>query len=184
MKRVYIFVEGPTEADLLRRILPQEVLHDAELVVAGGRSGIPSLARSVLVRRKKPVAVVMDSDSLDRDVIEEQRQTTEELIRAADASISVKVVSVVPEIEAWFFAVPEVIERVLGTKVPAEWIPLGKRDPVGVLQQLQEKSHKKWNREQAIRTLDAHDIQQIRSLPEVAELSTFLEQVQQDGEAA
>jgi hypothetical protein len=184
MKRVYVFVEGPTDADLLRRILPQEVLRDAELVAAGGSSGIPSLARSVLVRRKKPIAVVMDSDSLDPDVIEERQQSTEELIRAADASIPVKVVSAVPEIGAWFFAAPEAIGRILGKKVPAELIPLGKRDPAGVLQQLQEKSKKKWDPKQAIGSLDAHDIQRIRALPEVAELSSFLEKVQQDDQAA
>src|SRR5437868_10857068 len=166
MKRVYILVEGPTDADFLRRILPQEVLRDAELVTAGGSSGIPSLARSVLVRRKRPVAVVMDSDSVDPDVIEERQQTTEELIRAADASIPVKVVSAVPAIEAWFFAAPEVIGRVLGKKVSAEWVSLGKRDPHGVLQQLAGKSKKKWDTNQAINSLDAHDIEQIRTLPE------------------
>src|SRR5437868_12251823 len=116
MRRVYIFVEGPTDAEFLRRVLPPEALKDAEVVTAGGSSGIPSLARSVLVRRKKPIAVVMDSDSLDPDVIEERQQSTEELIRAADASIPVKVVSAVPEIEAWFFAAPEAIGRVLGKK--------------------------------------------------------------------
>ena len=67
MRRVYVLVEGPSDAAFLRRILPKELLSNAELVIAGGSSGIPSLARSVLVRRKCPVAVVMDSDSVDPD---------------------------------------------------------------------------------------------------------------------
>ena len=132
MKRVYVLVEGASDAAFLRRILPQEVLSDAELVTAGGSSGIPSLARSVLVRRKRPVAVVMDSDSLDPDVIEERQQSTEDLIRAADASIPVKVISAVPEIEAWLFAAPEMITRMVGQEVSAEWLSQGKRDPHGV----------------------------------------------------
>jgi hypothetical protein len=184
MKRVYIFVEGPTDANFIRRILPQEVLRDAEVVPSGGSSGIPSLARSVLVRRKKPIAVVMDSDSLDPDVIEDLQQSTEDLIRAADASIPVKVILTVPEIESWFFAAPEAIERILGMKVPNDLIPLGKRDPAGVLNQLAERCQQKWDTNKAIGLLKDHDVDLIRALPDVAELSKFLEKVQRDDEAA
>src|SRR5262245_6955547 len=110
MKQVYLFVEGPTDAAFLRRVLPPAVTKEAEFVESGGRASIPSLARSVLVRRRKPVAVLMDSDSLAPAVIEEQRESTEELIRSAAASIPVKVVVAVPTIESWFFAAPEAIE--------------------------------------------------------------------------
>ena len=55
-------------------------LKDAELVPAGGSLGIPSLARSLLVRRKKPVAVVMDADSMNPEVIEERRESIDELL--------------------------------------------------------------------------------------------------------
>ena len=85
MRRVYVLVEGPSDAAFLRRILPKE---DAKLAKSSTRAGVPespSLARSLLVRRKCPVAVVMDSDSVDPDVIEERQQGTEDLIRAADS---------------------------------------------------------------------------------------------------
>jgi hypothetical protein len=36
MKQAYIFVEGPLDAEFLRRILLPEVLKDAEIVAAGG----------------------------------------------------------------------------------------------------------------------------------------------------
>ena len=78
MKRVYVLVEGPSDAAFLRRILPREVLTDAELVPAGGRSAIASLARSLVVRRRTPIAVVIDSDSLKPDVIEERQQGMQE----------------------------------------------------------------------------------------------------------
>lgn len=184
MTRVYIFVEGPTDATFLRRVLPPEALRGAELVTAGGSSGIASLARSVLVRRKRPVAVVMDSDSVDPDVIEERQQSTEDLIRAAGGSIPVKVVSAVPEIEAWFFAAPEAIQRVLGQKVSAESVALGRRDPHGVLQQLAGESKRQWDTDRAISLLDAQDIEHIRALQEVQELNRFLQEIQNDGRAA
>jgi hypothetical protein len=77
-----------------------------------------SRARSFLVLRRTPVAVVVDAGSLSPAVIEECREGMEELIQAAAGSVPVKVVVAVPEIEAWFFAVPEVIERVLGRRSP------------------------------------------------------------------
>jgi predicted ATP-dependent endonuclease of OLD family len=184
MKQVYIFVEGPTDAEFLRRVLPPELLKDAEIVPAGGSSGIPSLARTVLVRRKKPVVVVMDADSIDPDLIEERRESTEDLIRAADASVPLKVVTVVPEIEAWLFAAPEVIVRALGVSVSNELVQLGRRDPRGVLEQLAEKNQRKWDSMQAIGLLDAQDIDKIRALPEVSELSAFLKNVQKNDKAA
>ena len=180
MKRVYVLVEGPSDAAFLRRILPQEVLSGAELVTAGGRTGIPSLARSVLVRRKSPVAIIMDSDSMDPEVIEERQQSTEDLIRAADASIPVKVVCAIPEIEAWFFVSQETVERVVGQEVSEERLFLGKRDPCGMLQRLAENSGRRWDIDRAISALEASDVEQIREIPEVAELSAFLVQVQEN----
>ncbi|MBO0698879.1 MAG: DUF4276 family protein [Zavarzinella sp.] len=179
MKRVYIFVEGPTDAEFLRRILPPEVLTDAEIITAGGSSGVASLARSVLVRRKTPIAVVMDADSTDPSVVQEQQESVEDLIQAADASIPVKVVTAVPEIDAWLLAAPEAIERALGEPVPDEFAPLAKRDPRGVLTQLAERNEKKWDLKRAISLLETHDIDRIRALPEVNELSTFLKKVQE-----
>jgi predicted ATP-dependent endonuclease of OLD family len=184
MIRVYLFVEGPTDAEFLRRILPPEVLKDAEIVIGGGSSGIPSLARSVLVRRRKPVAVLMDADSTDPETISERREDMAELIRAAAGSIPVKVIAAVPGIEAWLFAAPEAIERALGAPVPQDLVPLGKRDPRGVLQQLAEKNHRTWDFRQAMSLLDAQDIDKIRALPEVIELSTFLEKMQKGDKAA
>ena len=184
MKQVYVFVEGATDAEFLRRILPPEVLQHAEIVPAGGSSGIPSLARTVLVRRKKPIVVVMDADSMDPDAIEERQQSTEELIRAADGSIPVKVVVAVPEIEAWLLAAPEALARALGAPVPSELLPLARRDPSGVLQQLAEKHQRKWDTMQAIGLLDDGDVAKIRGLPEVRELSAFLKKLEKDGKAA
>lgn len=184
MKQVYLFVEGPADATFLRRIIPPELLENVEIVAAGGGSGILSLARSIIVVRRKPVVVVMDADSIDPDVIEERRASTEELIRAAGASIPIKVVAAVPEIDAWLFAAPEAIARALGVSVSDEMVFLGKRDPSGVLQQLAEKNNTKWDSSRAVGLLESQDIDRIRALPEVSELCTFLKRVQKDDKAA
>jgi len=79
----------------------------------------------------------------------------EELLKLATDPIPAKVVVAIPEIEAWFFAVPESIERVLRGKVPPNVVPLGKRDPKGILDWLAQKSKKSGHMNQAIRGLGA-----------------------------
>jgi len=122
----------------------------------------------------------MDSDSIDPDVIVERQQSTEDLIRAADASIPVKVIAAIPEIEAWFLASPKTIERMVGQKVSEEWLFFGRRDPRGALTRLAKENKKSWDINQAISALDDQDIQRIRAIPEVAELSAFLQETQQN----
>ncbi len=180
MRRVYVLVEGPSNAAFLRRILPEEALQSAELVVAGGASAIPSLARSLLVRRRCPIVVLIDSDSVNPEAIEETQQSTEDLIRLADASIPVKVVTAVPEIEAWFFAAPELIERIVGQKVSEDWLYFGTRDPRGVLARLAKQNNRSWDINEAIDALDNQDIERIRAIPEVAELNEFLQTIQKE----
>lgn len=181
MRRVYLLVEGPNDEAFLRRVLPDESQSGVEWINAGGSSGIPSLARTLLVRRKCPLAVVMDSDSVEPDMIEERRESTAELISAADASVPVKVVMAIPEIEGWLLAAPESIERIFGQKMSEEWLALGKSDPRRALRWLAERNQRSWDINQAIGALDDQDIQRIRAVPELAELSAFLQEMQNNG---
>jgi hypothetical protein len=179
---VYVLVEGKNDEALLRRVLPEDVLADVQLVNAGGSDSIPSLARSMLVRRKCPIAVLMDSDSLDPDAIEERQQGTEELIRAANASIPVKVVTAIPEIEAWLLTTPETVARLVGQPVSEEWLEWGRRDPKHALSSLAAKGNRKWDTDEAIEALDERDLQQIRTIPEVVALSEFLQAAKKNGD--
>jgi hypothetical protein len=91
-----------------------------------------------------------------------------------DDSVPVKVIVVVPEIEAWFFTVPEAIERILGGNVPADLVTLGRRDPKGVLALLSGRSKAAWDSRQAIAALDDKEIDRIRARADVVELTRFL----------
>lgn len=182
--RTYVLVEGPTDLAFLRRILPDDLLDDVQFVNTNGKGGMASLARSLLVVRNSPVVVLTDADSFNTDAIEERRQSTEALIRAANAAIPVKVVTAVPEIEAWFFAVPEMLEKLLGQQISAEWLAIGQRDPKGVLERLAAATGKKWDVNQAISALSADDVEKIRAIPEVAELVSFLHEMQASQQVA
>jgi hypothetical protein len=53
-----------------------------------------------------------------------------------------------------------------------------------VLHLLAQKTNRTWDTGRAIGLLDDHDIDRIRALPEVRELSAFLESVQQNARVA
>jgi hypothetical protein len=175
MRRAYLLVEGETDAAFLRKVLAPDAQKDVEVVPAGGAAAIPSLARSLLVRRGVPVAVFADSDSLNPAVIRERQQSLQGLIEMVAASVPVKVVLAVPEMEVCFFVSPEVIEKVLGRKVPPELISLGRRDPRGILDYLATGGKRKWDTRQAIQEMDGSDIERIRAAPPIQELTKFLQ---------
>jgi hypothetical protein len=143
-----------------------------------------SLARSLLVRRRKPVAVLLDSGSVHPEVIQERRENTEELIRAAAGTVPVTVVLAVPELESVFFHAPEVLDKLFGTKVPGELLSLGRRDPVGVLRELSRQRNTSWDMRLALQSLDAQDLERLRSAPPIQELSAFLQTLQEAGATA
>jgi hypothetical protein len=181
MKRAYVVVKGPSDADFLRKVLTAQEQEEVEFVPAG--NGFRSLARSLLVRRRVPLLVFMDSDSLNPDLIEERRGSTEEFIKYAAGSVPVKVVVAVPEVESCFFAAPEVIERVLGEKVPANLVRLGERDPKGVLGEYALAGNHKWDMQQAIMAMEPKDIERIRALPAIQEVTEFLQNLTLTGSA-
>src|SRR5688572_3356592 len=103
MMKAYVVVEGMLDAVFLRAVLPKELLKVTELVAAGERSNLASVARTLLITRRKPLAIVADADAMDEGSVHEKQQSTEELVRAVAAGLPTKVILVRPALEALFF---------------------------------------------------------------------------------
>jgi hypothetical protein len=184
MIRAYLLVKDQTDVDFLRRVLPPELMKDVEFVPTGENSGGLSLARTLVARRRTPVAMFMRTKTLDADLMAETVGGSQELLQMAAGRVPAKVIVAVPDLEAYFFDTPDVIERVLGEKVPDEFVFLGKRDPQGVLELLSKRANRKWDLKQAVDLLDPRDIERLQAAPPVAELNKFLHDVLGDGKAA
>src|SRR5262249_1760204 len=76
----YVLVEGPTDERIVRQLIPRDLLEGVGVHAAGSRSGIASLGRTLLVDRRKPLAVVVDADSVAPEVVEERRQNLDDLL--------------------------------------------------------------------------------------------------------
>jgi hypothetical protein len=89
-----------------------------------------------MVTKRSPLALVTDADTAEKNAVEQRLETLQELVRSATAGVAFKVILAVPEIESWFFMVPEVLERLSGKKLSPEQRELGELRPKEVLTQL------------------------------------------------
>lgn len=134
--KAYLLVEGKSDQSFFHRILPDEVLAETILVAAGGRSDIASVARSLMVSKGRPLALVADADAVEAEAVELRRAMLDQLLRPVSAGIPYKIVLAEPSIESWILEVPGILDRVLGGEPPAiqrEHALLRPRDVLGQL---------------------------------------------------
>jgi hypothetical protein len=177
MKKAYVFVRSQTEVAFLKKVLIPESQQNVDFINAHSRDNMTSLAQSFLAMRRQPVAIFTDADTVNPELIQERRDSLEDLLNMAAASVPKKVVFAVPELKAYFFMIPEVIEKVTGAKVPGDWIPFGFRDPEGVFTQLAKTAPRPWNTDQAIAVLDESEIEHLRTASPIQELISFLQRL-------
>jgi hypothetical protein len=111
--RTYVVTEGASDVQLLKSVLNAKGVKDVEYIEGGGKSSIASMAQSLLIKRHKPVAVVMDADMLDKSRVNQQEKIYFDLLRSFASGVAFKVLLLVPEIEAVFFDDLELLQREL-----------------------------------------------------------------------
>lgn len=129
----HVVVEGESGCALLRRIL---LRRQAPLSIScgGGNVESASLARSIAMTRGVPVALVLDSDSVDEEMIAEQEQGYGSLLRVAH--VPSRLVLAVPEVEIVLFHECALLERILGVEITGmDWLE-GRFQPRKVLLRL------------------------------------------------
>jgi hypothetical protein len=176
----YLVCEDSINAQLLNRILPEEILSDLEIVAAGGlSSGVKSMARSLVVRRQAPVAIVIDADSMDLDQVEERRRTTEEIVKGVASGTPVKVILAVPMIEAIFFQDIALLTRILGYEPSSDILDLAINQPLKALTRLISQSKHYLNQSQLIESLTIEDITILQKTRFIQEVIQFFQSVRE-----
>jgi hypothetical protein len=172
----YLIVEGKFDEALLHQIVPAEFRDGVRFVSERSSSDVVSTARTLLVQRQKPLAIVMAAGSVVPDVIQERRQSMEEVIGIVAGRVPFKVVVAIPALEVIFFHDACLLERLLGEPAPAEMRTLARFDPGGVLDQLCDRSAKVKDRGELLQALTETDLTLLRSAPVAQELLAFLQQ--------
>ena len=175
----YIICEGTLDEQLLQHVLPEELLNNVKIVSAGGLSATKSLARSLLVRRQVPVAIVVDADSVTPDSIQERLNSIEEIVKSVSIGAPVKVILAVPEIETIFFQDNLLLSRLLGYEPSQDILSWAAFNPRKALEQLLSQSQKVHSCSQIINQLTNEDIEILSKAPVIQEIIYFLQSIQQ-----
>jgi hypothetical protein len=175
-EKAYVVVEGTTDVMVVRAVLPPELLADVSLAPAGGRSNIASIARSILVTRRKPVAVLVDTDSVDERIIQDRMQNTQELLKAVAGGVPTRLILLIPSIEAVFFA-SGVLPAIYGNPLPEEVRVMARSSPKEALLRLFTHPAGPKNLDALLDSLGDEGIAAIRATPPIRELIAFLEKV-------
>lgn len=131
---VYILTETNFSGSLLSILLPTD-RGEFEIRVS---SAIYSSARTVLVKQRGPVAVVLDAHGTEEVMIDRRRQEAEEVIGLVAPRDSFRVFMVIPEMEVLLFRHSRGLRRLYGEKVTDHLIELASYNARQALAKLME----------------------------------------------
>jgi hypothetical protein len=100
MKAAYVVVEGKKNVDLLKQLLPPDLLKDTEIVGMSDWYSAFSLAGTIMSERSRPVLLIVDANSDNPAVIQERQQTLEGLLLPAASAAPYQVCIAVPTLAA------------------------------------------------------------------------------------
>lgn len=105
MNTVHVIVEGQADQALLEKLLHDlEELVQIQFHVAGGKQSAHPLARTLQVRLGEPVALVLDADTNDHRMAEEEQSMYESYLNFTSKGIPFIVILVRPSLEEIFLS--------------------------------------------------------------------------------
>jgi hypothetical protein len=173
----YILCEGSEDVQLLRTILPSPLLIEVEIAAGGGISSIKSLARSLIVKRQVPVAIVFDANSKVPELIHERIKDIEEIVECVSIDTLIKVLAFAPEMESIFFQDIHLLSVIIGFIPSQDILDLALYQPKKALDELLSQSDKVSDRSQLIGQLTHENTENLQTNPVIQGLISFLQTV-------
>lgn len=170
----YVVTERAEDAELLRRMLSSAGLPDFHVSSAGAKSSAISLAKSILLSRGVPVAVVLDADTLDPRSVAEQETVYYDLLRSASPRVPFRVFFAVPALQGILFSDPAALSHIVGKPVSAAALRDGEFRPAQVLQDLVDpRTNGNW-RAYLVDRIQPSDAASLAKHPLVRDLAEFI----------
>ncbi len=178
---LHVLVDSNTGEVLLARLLHAEQQAGSIRIRSFTiRSSLYGSARTLLMLRKEPVAVVVDADSSRPGVADRRRQDTGEVIGEAAYAAPLLILVAVPAMEALVFRRPDAVARAYGP-VSQDLIELGLVSPWTALEKLDRTVSSDQVSLNIVKELDDADVMALRAESPVRELLEFLGELQHDG---
>jgi hypothetical protein len=175
--KVLVVVEGPSDVAVLKVLLPNDILGTCDFVPAGGRSALSSIARTLLVKHRRPLALMFDTETLEASAIREAFSTMDQLLRAVAVKTPVVIIPCIPELEAIFFEAPATLKRLFPQYDQQFFLMFAKTRPKEALTILFENGGGPTTLPELLDCLTSDDVEQFRRIYPITQLITFISDV-------
>jgi hypothetical protein len=174
MNRVYVVTESERDAEILKSLLPKEVVKNTIFVAASNSYSAHSSARSLLIAKRRPVALVMSTKTTDEMNIQEQADFLREWVGKASGRVPFKVLLAVPEMEAVLTETPSLLAGLTTKGFSQMELDLAKLQPKQFLLRVLGEERVAKLTTKFINKLDAKTLADIRKHPLLNHLQDFL----------
>jgi len=164
----FIVTEGKTDSLFLQKVLGN--VAQVEIKTGSSYSSALSLASSILTYHKKPVLLMVDTDSNEPADIDQQNQFVQNYLETATPNAVFKTVFIKPELEALFFQDVTVAEHLLNRSLTQEELQSACLHPKKFL-----KDNQMRDISVVIHKLDDDDIAKLKQLSIFKELQSFID---------
>ncbi|MDM8548588.1 hypothetical protein QUF72_00865 [Desulfobacterales bacterium HSG2] len=179
MKKAYLITEGKHEADILRAVLPDEILRLTEFIVGDGRYSAQSLAHSVLAMEQVPAALVLNADTSDSASVQEQLELLRYSIVQASHGTESEVFLAVPEIEILLVRdmgfIAQFAEKKEFSDLEREFARLNPKK--FLISALANESYDDIMLQRILDRMDKQTIRTIQNAPLIAQLNDFINSI-------
>jgi hypothetical protein len=124
----YFVVEGKTDELILKKLLPDSLLHDTKIIVSSGYSAALSITQSLFTLTPLPVSFFFDADTYSDDKVEERKQFINSYLKKVFAN-EFLLFPFKPEIEILFFYRKELLENIMSKEISNELWSQGQYQP-------------------------------------------------------
>lgn len=177
MIQAYVVTEQDAHGDILRRLLPEDMVTTLAFVTHSypAMSGVGTM----LAVRRRPVALVADAHTTNELVMLEQLDLINYYLRRASRGYPFKVLMPMPELEVVFFQDRAVLERLIGERLTDREWRIARCSPRALLADVLGEPPITAARLNRLRDADIAILQQH---PIIRELTVFLTTVLQEQE--
>ncbi len=174
---VFIVTSGWVAGKLMRRLVeghPRLRGRGIQIQAAESNGGASRLARDIVFWQRKPVAVVLDAQTLSRDLMAEQEGWVQLLLEEFASPREWRIMSIVPEIAVLLFRDEQLLRSVVPVSPSFEQLIRGRYEPNRVLAELFAQVGEQPFPEVLIQRLDQLDASPLWAAPELRPLEEFL----------
>lgn len=176
--KAYVVTENEFDKELIESLLARHFGRRAREIrvwAAGDKYNAWTGACALLPKKGLPTAIIVDADTIDDDLTEEQLGNLKYLLGTAAHKSMWLLVLAKPEVEAVFFSNHALLERATGKKVSELDVARAALGPRAALQKLLPKPRSGHGAKQMVKKLSESDVQYVLSSEAFRPLIEFLE---------